>query len=143
MFYYFIIVSCFHLSLASWLLFSNKVQLTCIAVHTWRTLAGILINAIGARSTIETRIAGTFIHVHSTRRTRVSCDIISTTLNYPPTPHVVLQCYRPLWQRFRYLLTVLTVLTLNHHFKKRDVVVTGKLQNHTTPSTKRYDWSVD
>jgi len=25
-FYYFIIVSCFHLSLASWLLFSNKVQ---------------------------------------------------------------------------------------------------------------------
>ena len=26
MFYYFIIVSCFHLSLASWLLFSNKVQ---------------------------------------------------------------------------------------------------------------------
>ena len=29
MFYYFIIVSCFHLSLASWLLFSNKVQFSC------------------------------------------------------------------------------------------------------------------
>ena len=30
MFYYFIIVSCFHLSLASWLLFSNKVQFSSV-----------------------------------------------------------------------------------------------------------------
>jgi len=30
-FYYFIIVSCFHLSLASWLLFSNKVQFSTLA----------------------------------------------------------------------------------------------------------------
>jgi len=29
-FYYFIIVSCFHLSLASWLLFSNKVQFSSV-----------------------------------------------------------------------------------------------------------------
>jgi len=31
-FYYFIIVSCFHLSLASWLLFSNKVQFSSISM---------------------------------------------------------------------------------------------------------------
>jgi len=33
-FYYYIIVSCFHLSLASWLLFSNKVQFSSVlGVH--------------------------------------------------------------------------------------------------------------
>ena len=33
MFYYFIIVSCFHLSLASWLLFSNKVQFSSVCAN--------------------------------------------------------------------------------------------------------------
>jgi len=32
-FYYFIIVSCFHLSLASWLLFSNKVQFSSVQLR--------------------------------------------------------------------------------------------------------------
>ena len=41
MFYYFIIVSCFHLSLASWLLFSNKVQFSSVELKAQNTLAGL------------------------------------------------------------------------------------------------------
>ena len=50
-FYYFIIVSCFHLSLASWLLFSNKVQFSSVQLRAGypSQLAEVVIRPVAAR----------------------------------------------------------------------------------------------